>query len=80
MAESQGFNRLHKGVQRWIWTQNWTSLRDIQEQATAGLADDLANQLGLDRRAQDVAGSAVRDVFDDHAPDTETPDDDIDLG
>jgi ATP-dependent Lhr-like helicase len=33
MAESQGFNRLHKGVQRWIWTQNWTSLRDIQEQA-----------------------------------------------
>ena len=33
MSESQGFNRLHKGVQRWIWTQNWTSLRDIQEQA-----------------------------------------------
>ena len=33
MAESQGFNRLHKGVQRWVWAQNWSSLRDIQEQA-----------------------------------------------
>jgi ATP-dependent Lhr-like helicase len=33
MAESQGFNRLHKGVQRWVWAQNWSSLCDIQEQA-----------------------------------------------
>lgn len=33
MSESTGFNKLHKGVQKWIWSQNWTSLRDIQEQA-----------------------------------------------
>ena len=33
MSNSQGFNRLHKGVQRWIWEQKWTELRDIQEQA-----------------------------------------------
>ncbi len=33
MSESVGFNRLHKGVQRWIWEKNWDSLRDIQEQA-----------------------------------------------
>ncbi len=33
MSESTGFEKLHKGVQKWIWSQNWTSLRDIQEQA-----------------------------------------------
>ncbi len=35
MSESTGFNLLHKNVQRWIWAQNWTNLRDIQEQAIA---------------------------------------------
>ncbi len=33
MSQSQGFTQLHKGVQRWIWTQKWDSLRDIQESA-----------------------------------------------
>lgn len=33
MSESIKFNLLHKDVQRWIWTQNWTALRDIQERA-----------------------------------------------
>lgn len=33
MGESHGFNKLHKDVQRWIWKQGWTSLRDIQEEA-----------------------------------------------
>lgn len=33
MSESHGFTRLHEGVQRWIWTQNWQALRDIQERA-----------------------------------------------
>ena len=33
MSESIGFNLLHKEVQRWIWMQNWTALRDIQERA-----------------------------------------------
>ena len=33
MSESIRFNLLHKDVQRWIWTQNWTALRDIQERA-----------------------------------------------
>jgi len=35
MSESHGFTRLHEGVQRWIWTQNWQTLRDIQERAIA---------------------------------------------
>jgi ATP-dependent Lhr-like helicase len=30
---SFGFNRLHEHVQRWIWDQGWTDLRDIQERA-----------------------------------------------
>lgn len=33
MSESIGFNLLHKDVQRWIWTQSWTTLRDIQERS-----------------------------------------------
>lgn len=33
MSESRGFNRLHEGVQRWVWAQKWNALRDIQERA-----------------------------------------------
>lgn len=33
MSESCGFDQLHKGVQRWIWKQGWSALRDIQERA-----------------------------------------------
>lgn len=33
MVESQAFNRLHEGVQRWIWNEKWDDLRSIQEQA-----------------------------------------------
>ncbi|MFA5625809.1 MAG: DEAD/DEAH box helicase [Bradymonadales bacterium] len=33
MSESIGFKLLHKEVQRWVWSQNWTALRDIQERA-----------------------------------------------
>ncbi|MEM7495422.1 MAG: DEAD/DEAH box helicase [Myxococcota bacterium] len=33
MAESQGFALLHPTVQRWVWQQGWTCLRDIQERA-----------------------------------------------
>lgn len=30
---SSAFDLLHPDVQRWIWSQGWTELRDIQEQA-----------------------------------------------
>jgi ATP-dependent Lhr-like helicase len=30
---SSAFELYHPGVQKWIWTQGWTELRDIQEQA-----------------------------------------------
>lgn len=32
---SQGFEKLHRGVQRWIWQQGWPALRPIQEAAIA---------------------------------------------
>lgn len=32
---SSAFHQLHDRVQRWVWQQNWTELRDIQEQAIA---------------------------------------------
>lgn len=32
-SASGSFSALHPDVQRWIWKQGWTALRDIQEQA-----------------------------------------------
>jgi ATP-dependent Lhr-like helicase len=39
MSESHGFDRLHEGVQRWVWGQKWTTLRDIQEKAIDPILD-----------------------------------------
>ena len=33
MSESSGFVLLHETVQRWVWVQGWSALRDIQERA-----------------------------------------------
>lgn len=32
-GESRSFELLHETVRHWIWNQNWTELRDIQEEA-----------------------------------------------
>ena len=32
---SSGFDRLAKPIQKWVYQQNWTSLREVQEQAIA---------------------------------------------
>ena len=39
MNKSHGFDRLHEGVQRWVWEQKWTTLRDIQEKAIDPILD-----------------------------------------
>ena len=39
MSESLNFNRLHNDVQRWVWSQGWASLRDIQEKAIGPILD-----------------------------------------
>jgi ATP-dependent helicase Lhr and Lhr-like helicase len=36
---SPGFDSLHPGVQRWIWQQGWTDLRDLQQQAIAPILE-----------------------------------------
>lgn len=36
---SAGFRRLHEQVQRWVWDQGWTDLRDIQERAIDPILD-----------------------------------------
>src|SRR6266446_5190786 len=36
-SESTAFGLLDKRVQRWIWSEGWTDLRDIQEQAIPSL-------------------------------------------
>ncbi|KUP98356.1 DEAD/DEAH box helicase [Thermobifida cellulosilytica] len=35
-----GYRRLHRGVQRWLWEQGWTGLRDIQERAIGPVLDE----------------------------------------
>ena len=37
---SASFDRLDQRVQRWIWMQRWTELRDIQEQAIGPVLDE----------------------------------------
>lgn len=36
-SQASAFHRLHPGIQRWIWEQGWTGLRDAQERALAPL-------------------------------------------
>ena len=36
---SSVFDRLHEGVRRWIWDQNWTALRPIQERAAVPILE-----------------------------------------
>ena len=38
-TSSQAFNQLHPLVQRWIYDQGWTELRDAQERAIAPILD-----------------------------------------
>lgn len=33
MSQSSAFERFHPLVQRWIWNQQWTQLREVQEMA-----------------------------------------------
>ena len=41
-SDSRSFSLLDSRIQRWIWDEGWTSLRDAQEQAVPALVD--ANQ------------------------------------
>ncbi|MDV6320128.1 DEAD/DEAH box helicase [Chromohalobacter sp. HP20-39] len=38
-ANSSGFFRLDRRIQRWIWRQGWTQLRDLQEKAIVPVLD-----------------------------------------
>ena len=38
-SPSEAFFRLHPSIQRWIYDQGWTELRDAQEQAAAPILD-----------------------------------------
>lgn len=44
-AASSSFTLLHPRVQRWIWHQGWSELRDIQEQAVPALISALHDVL-----------------------------------
>ncbi|MCI0624192.1 MAG: hypothetical protein L0387_21530, partial [Acidobacteria bacterium] len=36
---SAEFLRLHEQIQRWVWEQRWTELRDIQEKAVGPILE-----------------------------------------
>lgn len=38
-SDSQGFSQLDERIQRWIWREGWTTLRDAQERAIPALID-----------------------------------------
>ena len=38
-SDSQGFQLLDERIQRWIWSEGWTALRDAQEKAIPALID-----------------------------------------
>lgn len=38
-SDSQAFQRLDERIQRWIWSEGWTALRDAQEKAIPALID-----------------------------------------
>ena len=38
-SDSSGFEQLESRIQRWIWAEGWTSLRDAQEWAVPVLVD-----------------------------------------
>jgi len=38
-SESQVFSQLDERIQRWIWTEGWTALRDAQERAIPALIE-----------------------------------------
>ena len=38
-SKSSGFARLDERIQRWIWSEGWTALRDAQERAIPALID-----------------------------------------
>jgi ATP-dependent Lhr-like helicase len=42
---SAAFERLHERVRRWIWDQNWTELRDVQERTVHAILDGEADVL-----------------------------------
>ncbi|HEY2738099.1 MAG TPA: DEAD/DEAH box helicase, partial [Thermoanaerobaculia bacterium] len=41
--QSSAFDRLHPKIQRWLWQQGWSALRDIQETAIPLILDGTAD-------------------------------------
>lgn len=38
--QSDAFSLLHPAIQRWIWTESWSELRDVQERAITALSGE----------------------------------------
>jgi ATP-dependent Lhr-like helicase len=58
-TSSQAFNRLHPSVQRWIYDQGWTELRDAQEKAIAPILQGSTDLI----IAADTAGGKTEAAF-----------------
>jgi ATP-dependent helicase Lhr and Lhr-like helicase len=42
MSDSRSFSLLHQDVQRWVWQEGWTELRDAQEEAIEAILNPSA--------------------------------------
>ncbi|WP_321335264.1 DEAD/DEAH box helicase [Breoghania sp.] len=44
-SEIAAFDRLHPEIQRWIWEQNWSELRDVQEKTIRAVLEEAGDVL-----------------------------------
>ena len=76
---SSSFELLHETVQKWVWNQGWTSLRDIQENSIpvvlSGVSDVIisASTAGGKGKQQQYTQQSCQKSFHTNPPKTGYP-------
>jgi ATP-dependent helicase Lhr and Lhr-like helicase len=75
-SSSDPYLRLHSSLQRWIWEQQWTTLRDIQELAIAAILDSQTDVIIAAATATGKTEAAFLPIFSqliEHREDSTLP-------
>lgn len=72
-SESAGFALLEPRIQRWIWSEGWTSLRDAQERAIPALLSADQDVIIAAATAAGKTEAAFLPILTNLLQDTETP-------
>lgn len=72
-SESAGFALLESRIQRWIWSEGWTSLRDAQERAIPALLGADQDVIIAAATAAGKTEAAFLPILTNLLQDTETP-------